>query len=94
MCREFAQEAESAMRARENEIKVVKQIIDLLRVRFGALPANLTKYLASIEAEFKEYKNKTKLIAYTIYQKAHIDENVLGKDIAANANVYKTNKKF
>lgn len=94
MCKEFADEALEAIRARGQEIQVVKQIMELLRVRFGTLPQNLLTYVASIEAGFAEYQNRTKLIAFNVYQKADIRENALGSSITAEAKLYEENKKF
>ena len=94
MCKEFADEALEAIRARGQEIQVVKQIMELLRVRFGTLPQNLLTYVASIEAGFAEYQNRTKLIAFNVYQRADIKENALGSSITAEAKLYEENKKF
>merc|ERR1719201_1574398 len=56
-----------AQAARRTEVGVVRQILNLMNVRFGKVPKRMTDYLDSVESGFAEYENKTKLIAYKVY---------------------------
>jgi len=94
MCRKFVDEVEEAQKSRRTELAVVREILSLLEIRFKKVPENLTSYLASIESKFAEYENKTKLIAFVVYQHAPLAENAHGKDIVADTQNYVDNKKF
>merc|ERR1711957_551675 len=76
------------------KVNVVRQILNLMNVRFGKVPKRMTDYLDSVEAGFAEYENKTKLIAYKIYKYMALNENEMGKDITADTKAYVDNKKF
>merc|ERR1711957_125007 len=56
-------------------VNVVRQILNLMNVRFGKVPKRMTDYLDSVEAGFAEYENKTRLIAYKIYKYMALNEN-------------------
>ena len=94
MCAKFVEETRQAQAARKTEIAVVRQILNLMNVRFGKVPKRMTDYLDSVEAGFAEYENKTKLIAYKIYKYLALSENALGKDITADTDAYVEGKKF
>lgn len=94
MCAKFVQEVQKAQEARRIETGVVRQILNLMRVRFGNVPERLTNYLQSVEDGFAAYENKTKLIAYKVYKYMALNENALGKDITADKQAYVENKKF
>ena len=94
MCAKFVEEVKEAQNARRIEIGVVSQILALMRIRFGKVPESMTNYLASVEASFAEYENKTKLIAYQVYKYMALNENALGKDIADNREEYVENRRF
>ena len=94
MCAKFVEEVKVAQNARRTEIAVVRQILNLMNVRFGKVPKRMTEYLDSVEAGFAEYENKTKLIAFKIYKYLALNENEMGKDITADTQAYVDNKKF
>jgi len=94
MCAKFVEEVKQAQEARRIEVGVVRQILGLMKVRFGNVPERLTDYLDSVEKGFAEYENKTKLIAYKVYKYMALNENELGKDITADKQNYVDNKKF
>merc|ERR1711988_950388 len=94
MCAKFVEEVQEAQNARRIEVGVVRQILGLMKVRFGQVPERLTEYLDSVENGFAEYENKTKLIAYKVYKYMALNENELGKDITADKQAYVDNKKF
>jgi len=94
MCAKFVQEVQEAQKARHTEVEVVKQILGLMKVRFGKVPQRMVDYLNSVENGFAEYENKTKLIAYKVYKYMALKENALGKDITADTKAYVDNKKF
>jgi len=94
MCAKFVQEVQEAQKARRTEVEVVRQILNLMNVRFGKVPKKMVDYLDSVEHGFAEYENKTKLIAYKVYKYMALNENALGKDITADTKSYVTNKKF
>lgn len=94
MCAKFVEEVKAAQKARRTEIGVVRQILNLMNVRFGKVPKRMTDYLDSVEAGFAEYENKTKLIAYKVYKYLALNENEMGKDITADSEAYVENKKF
>lgn len=92
MCAKFVEETKTAQAARRTEIGVVRQILNLMNVRFGKVPKRMTDYLDSVEAGFADYENKTKLIAYKVYKYLALNENELGKDITADSQSYVDNK--
>jgi uncharacterized protein YoxC len=94
MCAKFVEEVEEAQKARRIEVGVVKQILNLMNVRFGKVPKKLTDYLDAVEAGFAEYENKTKLIAFKVYKYQALNEDAKGKDITADTKAYVDNKKF
>lgn len=94
MCAKFVEECKVAQAARRTEITTVRQILNLMNVRFGKVPKRMTDYLDSVEAGFAEYENKTKLIAFKVYKYLALNENELGKDITADTQEYVDNKKF
>merc|ERR1712166_1015621 len=94
MCAKFVEEVKVAQKARRTEIAVVRQILNLMNVRFGKVPKRMVDYLDSVEAGFAEYENKTKLIAYKVYKYMALNENAMGKDITADTKAYVDNKKF
>lgn len=94
MCAKFVEEVKQAQAARRTEIGVVRQILNLMNVRFGKVPKRMTEYLDAVEAGFAAYENKTKLIAYKVYKYMALNENELGKDITADTQAYVDNKKF
>merc|ERR1711957_895036 len=94
MCAKFVEEVKVAQNARRTEIAVIRQILNLMNVRFGKVPKRMTDYLNSVEAGFAEYENKTKLIAYKNYKYMALNENEMGKDITADTQAYVDNKKF
>lgn len=94
MCAKFVEEVKVAQNARRTEIAVIRQILNLMNVRFGKVPKRMTDYLNSVEAGFAEYENKTKLIAFKIYKYLALNENAMGKDITADTQAYVDNKKF
>jgi len=94
MCAKFVEEVKEAQAARRTEVGVVRQILNLMNVRFGKVPKRMTDYLDSVESGFAEYENKTKLIAYKVYKYMALNENELGKDITADTQNYVDNKKF
>merc|ERR1711957_443373 len=83
MCAKFVEEVKVAQKARGTEIAVVRQILNLMNVRFGKVPKRMVDYLDSVEARFAEYETKTKLIAYKVYKYMALNENAMGKDITA-----------
>lgn len=94
MCAKFVEEVKEAQAARRTEVGVVRQILNLMKVRFGTVPKRMTDYLDSVENGFAAYENKTKLIAYKVYKYMALQENALGKDITADTQAYVDNKKF
>merc|ERR1712160_24746 len=94
MCAKFVEEVKVAQNARRTEIAVIRQILNLMNVRFGKVPKRMTDYLNSVEAGFAEYENKTKLIAFKIYKYLALNENAMGKDITADTQACVDNKKF
>jgi hypothetical protein len=94
MCAKFVEEVKEAQAARRTEIGVVRQILNLMNVRFGKVPKRMVDYLDSVENGFAEYENKTKLIAFKVYKYMALNENKLGKDITADTEAYVDNKKF
>ena len=94
MCAKFVEEVKTAQAARRTEIAVVRQILNLMNVRFGKVPKRMTDYLDSVEAGFADYENKTKLIAFKVYKYMALNENELGKEITADTKEYVDNKKF
>jgi phenylalanyl-tRNA synthetase alpha subunit len=94
MCEKFVKEVEQAQKARRTEIEVVREILNLMKIRFGKVPKSMVDYLDSVENGFAVYENKTKLIAYQIYKYLALNENALGKDIVSNKVDYVENKKF
>jgi len=94
MCAKFVEEVEEAQAARRTEVDVVRQILNLMNVRFGKVPKRMSDYLDSVENQFAEYENKTQLIAYKVYKYQALNENALGKDITADNQSYDENKKF
>jgi len=94
MCAKFVEEVEEAQAARRTEVEVVKEILELMRVRFGKVPQRMTDYLDSVENGFAAYENKTKLIAYKVYKYMALNENALAKDITEDKQAYVENQKF
>merc|ERR1712032_1322373 len=74
MCAKFVEEVKQAQEARRIEVGVVRQVLGLMKVRFGNVPERLTDYLDSVEKGFAEYENKTKLIAYKVYKYMALNE--------------------
>merc|ERR1712160_204057 len=56
MCAKFVEEVKVAQKARRTEIAVVRQILNLMNVRFGKVPKRMVDYLDSVEAGFAEYE--------------------------------------
>jgi hypothetical protein len=94
MCAKFVEEVKEAQKARRTEVAVVREILNLMNVRFGKVPKRMVDYLDSVENGFAEYENKTKLIAYKIYKYMALNEDKLGKDITSDKVAYVENKKF
>jgi len=94
MCKKFAEEVAEATKARRTELQVVQEILNLLAIRFGTVPARMTEYMKSIEEKFAEYENRTKFILVKYYERADLVENAHGKDIVADTQAYVDNQKF
>jgi hypothetical protein len=94
MCAKFVEEVAEAQKARRTEVAVVRQILNLMNVRFGKVPKRMSDYLDNVENGFKEYENRTKLIAFQVYKHAAIKFNAKGADIVVRTKEYISNKLF
>ena len=89
MCAKFVEEVIEAQKARQTEVNVIRQILNLMNVRFGKVPQSMNDYLDNVEKGFKEYENKTKLIAFQIYKHITFNNNAHAADIVVNTDKYR-----
>jgi hypothetical protein len=89
MCAKFVEEVMEAQKARQTEVNVIRQILNLMNVRFGKVPQSMNDYLDNVEKGFKEYENKTKLIAFQIYKHITFNNNAHAADIVVNTDKYR-----
>jgi len=71
-CTDFAREFVTATKNRVREMKVITQILKIMKKRFGELPKDLVSYLEATKIGFKIYVNSTQFQKYEDYVAQHV----------------------
>jgi len=71
-CTDFAREFVTATKNRVREMKVITQILKIMKKRFGELPKDLVSYLDATKTGFKIYVNSTQFKKYEDYVAQHV----------------------
>jgi len=74
-CTDFAREFVTATKNRLREMRVISQILKIMRRRFGELPKDLVDYLEETKTGFKIYVNSTQFQKYQDYVQKHVADS-------------------
>jgi hypothetical protein len=80
-CTDFTREFITATQQRLSEMDVIKQILAIMKKRFGQLPEDLVAYLRATRNGFRVYVNSTQFKAYQEYVQKHIADDVAGRNL-------------
>jgi len=81
-CTDFAKEFVAATKNRLSEMKVITEILKIMKKRFGELPTELVSYLEATKAGFRVYINSTQFQRYEEYVQKHIADSIRGKKLS------------
>jgi len=81
-CTDFAREFVTATKNRLSEMNVIKQILNIMKRRFGELPADLVAYLEATRNGFRVYVNSTQFMKFQEYVQKHVADNLHGKKLS------------
>jgi len=85
-CGDFAREFLEATKVRNQEIEVVKQIVLILKRRYGDIDHDVTKAIVSANEALNDYKDNTTFVRYVEYVIHHIDDNAHGRELSDEKN--------
>jgi hypothetical protein len=83
-CTDFFKSFVDATTNRARQIEVVKDIIIIVKRRFGQLPSNFMDELNSANAHFKHYVNSTEFQKYVEIVQVKIPDNLRGRTLSNN----------
>lgn len=87
MCADFAREFVHAFNSRVEEIKMVREVLEIIHKRFKNVPEDLKIYLESVEKKWRDYSNSTPFQAYVAYMQQTIEDNKSGNDLVNNQKI-------
>jgi len=83
-CSDFVKEFVKATKDRLKQIQAVRDILMIIRKRFGEFPPELVKLLNNLTTEFKQYINTTEFKSYEELAKKKIADNERGKELSTS----------
>jgi len=83
-CLDFVRSFVEATKNRYRQIQVIKDILVIVKRRFGELPSSLVKEIDEMNGEFKHYVNTTEFQKYVEITKVHIEDNLHGRKLSDN----------
>jgi hypothetical protein len=89
MCNSFNNEFIDATKNRLDEIKTMKEILEIVARRFKNLPQDIISYLQDIENGWKAYINSTVFKKYVTYRRVQFVKNARGEELLNAKNLLK-----
>jgi len=83
-CSDFVKEFVKATKDRLRQIQAVKDILMIIKRRFGQFPTELVKLLSNLTTEFKQYINTTQFKSYEELAKNKTSDNARGKELVTS----------
>jgi hypothetical protein len=83
-CKDFAREFIQATNSRNSELVIIRQIISVIKKRFGQISPGVLKKLRTMSFTLKTYVNSTEFKGYKEYVKVSTADNVRGRDLSGN----------
>ena len=83
-CTDFIKSFVDATNNRARQVEVVKDIIVIIKRRFGQLPPNFMNELNTTNGHFKQYINSTKFQQYVEIVQIKIADNLRGRKLSNN----------
>jgi hypothetical protein len=83
-CVDFVKDFVIATKNRYREVESVKDILTIIKKRFGQFPQSLLKLLDQLGGEFKKYINTTQFQKYDGIAQSHIQDNAHGRSLSKN----------
>jgi hypothetical protein len=82
MCKKFDQQYVEATKNKLEEISLIREILDIINMRFKNVPIDLQLYLEETEKSWKEYINSTEFKQFVEYKQKKIENSEHGEKIA------------
>jgi hypothetical protein len=83
-CIDFLKDFVLATKERYREIESIKDILAIIKRRFGEFPPSLTKKLNDLNSTFKHYINTTQFVKYVEITQSHAADNSSGRKLSGN----------
>jgi len=83
-CTDFIKSFVDATNNRARQVEVVKDIIGIIKKRFGQLPQNFINELNTTNGHFKDYINSTQFQQYVEIVQVKIADNLEGRKLSGN----------
>jgi hypothetical protein len=83
-CKDFARAFIGATKSRSTELVTIREIIEVIKKRFGQLDPDLLKRLKNMTVTLKVYINNTEFKKYESYVKTNVSDNASGRKLSNN----------
>jgi hypothetical protein len=82
MCKKFDLQFVDATKNKLEEVTLIREILDIINIRFKNVPVDLQLYLEETEGKWKEYMNSSEFKQFVEYKHTTIEKSLHGKLVA------------